>query len=169
MPFLRNIDLVVLSAFFATIGSSVAADPPPTSAVVGQTATELWKTKKLAELERYLTALEKKYPKRACAIIGRAFLETYYRGDLQKASDILNQVIKSTIAHKIPVSEKFGPPLSYYTFAFAEEAARLVQLGQAEEFKQNADPNREHERAGSRVPELLVILSHAPDVDLPLP
>ena len=60
--------------------------PPAHLAEVVKTTLELWKAKKLTELDRYLAAYIKGNPKAVAASVCGAFLDPNYKGDMDRRS-----------------------------------------------------------------------------------
>ena len=81
----------LITAFVSLNQISLAAPPAPLAEVV-KTTLELWKAKKLTELDRYLTAYIKGNPKAVTASVCGAFLDVEYKGDTDAAAAKLQPI-----------------------------------------------------------------------------
>ena len=153
---------------FSIVFTSNAVAPPPSSATVAKTILELWKLRKFSEIERFVNALSTKNPKRISTNMALVFVEFMIRGDLEKAQTRLSAVNTGIKSANINTSERFAESLQLEIHGFEMIAGFMQSEG-----KTNADVKREHSVAetrqeyGSKIPELLELLSVAPDADLP--
>lgn len=145
-----------------------AAEPPPDAQVIAQAATELWKTKKITELERYLTGLSQKFPNRLSAVVGGAFLDQVYRSDYDQAAAKLDRIVDVVNANQIAVSDDFRLQLAAQSQAMKATSKKMTEVGiSKEQKKREANATQMREYFGSRLPDLLILLQLASNADLP--
>ena len=163
---------VFLICAFTSLWSpnSTAADPapevPPIPATIGKTAEQLWRSSKFAELEKYLTVVAKKYPKRVVSHVAIAFVEEILHRDVHATAVSLKPIMDALDANQITAPDEFTRHVGTSLFVNSgfddpEFAARNEQL------KRNPEVAKTRAFYGAKVPELLQAITLSPNVDLP--
>lgn len=141
---------------------------PPTSATVAKTVVEAWKLKKFDEIERYVAALSKRYPKRICSVLSGVFVDLTLHGDVDKARQKLELVGTGILGTNIAVSDEFRRVFTKQSMMLSLYDAVLAEQGATkEDLKRNPEVAKVREFYGNKVPELLELVGLAPDADLP--
>ena len=144
------------------------AEMPPTTEVISKATVKLWNAREYAKLERYLTTLSKKFPKRVACLVASAIVDDYYHGRYERALLTINRIGETIEAKSITSSRDFG----YHLGGEAWKRAQMEDIFKAmnttaEEYRRNASPGAVQEVYGGELPGLLILLSEAPDADLP--
>lgn len=152
----------------ALLTKGCAPEPPPDAQVVAKTAVELWQAKRLTELERYLTDLAHKHPKRLSAVVGTAFLDLIYRVDYDAAIAKLMRIIATVNAEQVSGSPEFRLQLVTQAESLRLISKEMDRVGiSKEQKKREANPAQMRDFFGSELPDLLILLQLTPDADLP--
>ena len=166
---MKTLSRAGLITAFLYLNQIFAAVPPAPLAEVVKTTLELWKAKKLPELDRYLAAYIKGNPKAVAALVCGTFLDLEYKGDMDAAAAKL-QIIQAAIAAKsISASDEFKYEIEMQVFQMTSLKDELLTAlgGTKADMKREADPAKSRRFYGSELPPLLKMLKLAPDAQMP--